>query len=47
MRDENKLMALVEIFLLSSCDDLWEELTSEERRQVFPKLITEFVEANY
>lgn len=47
MRDNNELMNLVERFLLASCDSLWDELTPEERQQVFPSLIKEYVEANY
>ena len=47
MKNDDELWNLVERLLMSPCEDLWDELEPEERRRVFPKLIAEFVEANF
>lgn len=47
MKTNDEIMELVEKYFESACDNLWDALTSEERRQAFPKLISEYIGANY
>lgn len=47
MKDSYELMNLIEKHLEDGLGDLWDSLTPEERDVVFPRLITEYVGANY
>lgn len=47
MKDDNELMGLIEKYLTSGLDDLWDALIPEERKQVFVRLISEYVGATY
>ena len=47
MKTDDELWRLIEKYLKEGLEELWDELTPEERRRVFPNLILEVVEANY
>ena len=44
---EEMLWILLENELSDGLDAIWDMLSPKQRKKVFPKLITEFVEANY
>jgi len=47
MKDDNKLMELVEKHLSSGLEDLWDALIPEERMRVFNRFIIEYVGVTY
>lgn len=44
---QERLMQLVKDCLEDALYELWDKLTPMERRMVFPKLISEFVEVTF
>lgn len=47
MKTNEEIMELIEKHFESACDNLWDDLTPEERRQAFPNMISEYIGANY
>ena len=47
MKTDDELWKITEDTLSGKLDALWDKLTPEERRKVFPQIIYEVVEANY
>ena len=47
MRNSDDIWKIIEKHLSAPLEDLWGELTPEERMQVFIRLIIEYLQANY
>ena len=47
LRNDDQLIALIEKLLAKGLDELWDALTPEERRRVFPSLIVEHISSTY
>lgn len=45
--NDDELWKTVETYLDNALAELWDNLPVEDLRKVFPKLIFEYVEANY
>lgn len=47
MRTDDELFEMMEKYAKDSLNRLWDELTPEERRRVFPGLLNEWVEVTF